>query len=152
MGQKYAAYNAQNQVFAYYDSVISPVPANTNAIAITDVQWQSCLATPGTWTVANGGLVPPAGPTQAQTVATLSAAVSAALDAGAQKWGYDNIVSAASYATSTNAQYAADAKALIGWRDAVWSWAIPQFATVAAGTTAATFLASMPAQPAQTTV
>jgi hypothetical protein len=88
-------------------------------------------------------------PTQAETVSNIASAIQQSLDAGAQKWNYDSIVSAASYANSTNTQYAADAKALIGWRDAVWAWAIPQFATVAAGTDPTAFMATMPAQPAQ---
>jgi hypothetical protein len=88
-------------------------------------------------------------PTQAETVSSITLAIQQSLDAGAKAWGYDNIVSAASYASSTNTQYAADAKALIGWRDAVWAWAIPQFATVAAGTDPTAFMATMPAQPAQ---
>jgi len=88
-------------------------------------------------------------PTQEQTVSILTKAVSSTLDKGAQTWNYDNIVSAASYVSSTNAQYAADAEVLIGWRDAVWAWAIPQFATVVAGTTPQSFLASIPQQPLQ---
>jgi hypothetical protein len=104
------------------------------------------------WTYANGTFTDPTPsyvPTQQETIDAISYAIQQALDAGAKAWGYDNIVSAASYANSTNTQYAADAKALIGWRDAVWAWAIPQFATVAAGTDPTAFMATMPAQPAQ---
>jgi hypothetical protein len=103
------------------------------------------------WTYANGTFTDPNPyvPTQAEIVSNITSAIQQSLDAGAKAWGYDNIVSAASYANSTNTQYAADAKALIGWRDAVWAWAIPQFATVAAGTDPTTFLATMPAQPTQ---
>lgn len=58
MGQKYATQNA-NGVIIFYDSVDSPVPKTvTTAVAITDEQWQECLANPG-YTVANGALVPP---------------------------------------------------------------------------------------------
>ena len=64
-------------------------------------------------------------------------------------WGYDNVISAASYAASTNKQYAADAAALIGWRDEVWAWATPQFPNVTAGETPESFMATMPAQPEQ---
>lgn len=42
------------------------------------------------------------------------------LDSFAQSWGYDNIVSACSYANSTNEKFKAEALALISWRDAVW--------------------------------
>jgi hypothetical protein len=87
--------------------------------------------------------------TQAETVSNITSAIQQSLDVGAKAWGYDSIVSAASYASSTNAQYAVDAKALIGWRDAVWAWAIPQFATVVAGTDPQTFMVNMPIQPTQ---
>lgn len=42
------------------------------------------------------------------------------LDSFAQSWGYDNIVSACSYANSTNEKFKAEALALISWRDAIW--------------------------------
>lgn len=58
MGQKYAAYDANGNITAFYDSVDSPVPAGTNVIEITDVQWQACLSMPG-YTVQNELLVPP---------------------------------------------------------------------------------------------
>jgi hypothetical protein len=79
-----------------------------------------------------------------------------ALDAGAQAWGYDSIVSAASYATSTNAQFKAEAAALIAWRDAVWAWAVTEEAAIVGGTqqlpaTPAAFVALMPAAPARPT-
>jgi hypothetical protein len=82
----------------------------------------------------------------------VSDAIQAALDAGAQQWNYDSIVSAASYATSTNKQYAADATALIGWRDASWAWYIPLIPTITATTVVATFMQGMPAQPTQPVV
>lgn len=90
--------------------------------------------------------------TTAQTIALYEAALQVALDAGAKGWGYDSIVSAASYAASTSAQFKAEALALIGWRDAVWVWAGAQLSSVQAGTqampaTPAAFVALMPAQP-----
>ncbi|MFL9907360.1 hypothetical protein [Paraburkholderia sp. RL17-337-BIB-A] len=71
MGQKFAAYNAQGAIMAFYDSVDSPVPEGVTAIEITDAQWQTCIATSG-YTVVNGALVaptPPAPPTAAQIAA-----------------------------------------------------------------------------------
>lgn len=66
MGQKYAAFDAQADLVVFYDSSDSPVPAGISAIAITDEQWQVCLATPG-YAIANNALVPP---TSAQLLAS----------------------------------------------------------------------------------
>ena len=63
--------------------------------------------------------IPPA-PTIQQIIATLEAAVQTYIDSIAQKKGYDNGVSCASYDSSTNATFAADAKTFIAWRDSVW--------------------------------
>jgi hypothetical protein len=97
-----------------------------------------------------------ASPTQA---AILSAAQEAfenaaqeSLDATARAWGYDSLLSAASYATSAVAQFRAEALALIAWRDAVWGAAYTIQAAVSAGeqalpATAATFVALLPGSP-----
>jgi hypothetical protein len=64
----------------------------------------------------------------------------------AQSWGYDSFISAVSYVNSTNAQFKADAEALIKWRDDCWSKAY----TIEAGTLPATadaFVALLPAAP-----
>jgi hypothetical protein len=160
MGQKFAAYSTQGAIIGFYDSIDSPVPASvTSAIPITDVQWQACLATPG-YTIVNGALVPPAPPTAAQVQAIQFAgfeqAVQVALDTFARTWGYTSIVSAASYAASTVAQYKAEATALITWRDAMWQAVASTEAAITAGTTPApttpaAFVALMPAAPARPT-
>lgn len=73
MGQKIAAYDAQGNIVAFYDSEDSPVPAGvTNTLAITDAQWQACMSTPG-YTVKNGVLVAPIPPTAAQVAAQQTA-------------------------------------------------------------------------------
>lgn len=86
-------------------------------------------------------------PTQADTIEIISRQITSILDQGARTWGYDSIVSAVSYASSTNFQYAADAKALSDWRDAVWAWAIHLFSSVIAGQDPTEFLANIPKQP-----
>lgn len=40
-----------------------------------------------------------------------------------RQWGYDSVLSASSYTTSTNPQFAAEGVALVLWRDEVWTWA-----------------------------
>jgi len=88
----------------------------------------------------------------APTVTDFENAVQAWLDAGAKAWRYESILSAASYANSTVPQFAAEAHALIAWRDQVWSSCYATLASVQAGTQAtpaspADLIATLPAQP-----
>lgn len=77
------------------------------------------------------------------------------LDSTAKAWGYDSIISAASYTSSGVAQYKADAAALIAWRDALWQEAYSIDVSTKNGQTApattADFLAMLPAAPARPT-
>lgn len=99
------------------------------------------------WTDITGSWPPKETKEQTQTVC--SSALTSAINDGANQWGYDNIESAATYLTSSNPQYVADAKALIAWRDQVWAWAIPKLNNITPGTTPAQFLADMPNLPPQ---
>ncbi|WP_175947648.1 hypothetical protein [Burkholderia pyrrocinia] len=86
MSQKFAAFDAQGNITAFYDSVDSPVPAGvTNMVEITQEQWQTCINQPGQWYVASGALaqVPP--PTAVQQLAAAQAAQIAILDAACAK-------------------------------------------------------------------
>ena len=76
------------------------------------------------------------------------------LDSVAKSWGYDSIISATSYANSTIPKFNAEALALIGWRDSVWSSAYALLANVLAGKksdpkTVDEFLALLPAAPSR---
>lgn len=69
-------------------------------------------------------------PDPAPTVDDYRAAIVAHLDAVAQSRNYDSQLHLAVHATSTNAQWAAEAAAFIAWKDAVWQqvhalWASP---------------------------
>lgn len=55
------------------------------------------------------------------------------LDGYVQAKGYDNIVSCASYATSTDPRFRAEAEAAIAWRDAVYAKGYEILADVPAG-------------------
>jgi hypothetical protein len=81
MGQKLAAYDANGNIIAFYDSADSPVPDGANAIEITNAQWQACLGSPGAYSVDSGALVAAAAPTAAELLATAQAAQIAALSA-----------------------------------------------------------------------
>lgn len=93
-------------------------------------------------------------PTQAQIIASYEDAVQAHLDAFAATWRYESILSAASYANSTVAQFKAEALAMIAWRDAVWNSCYTTLAAVQAGTqpmpaSPAAFIATLPMDPAR---
>ena len=90
----------------------------------------------------------------ATTIATYEAAVQAEMDSTARAWGYDSLLSAASYAASAVLQYKADSLALVAWRDALWIAAYALEQAVIAGTqtlpaTTAAFLALLPPPPAR---
>ena len=90
--------------------------------------------------------------TSTETTALIESAIQSRLDTVARSWGYFNIVTAISYVSSTNSQYAADAQALISWRDSVWAWAIPLLSGIQGGEDIPTFLQNIPVQPQQPTV
>jgi hypothetical protein len=82
-----------------------------------------------------------------KTLFLINKAIQSCIDDFAKSWGYDDLVSAASYLSSTNKQYAEEAAVLIAWRDSVWDWAIPNFSKVKAGDSAASFIAKIPTNP-----
>lgn len=60
-------------------------------------------------------------------------AVQAHLDAGAQAAGYDNVLSACSYAGYAN-PFQAEGQSFVVWRGSVWEYCYAQIALVKAGT------------------
>lgn len=83
MGQKYAAYNAQGAITAFYDDVDSPAPEGVSTIEITDVEWQACISTLG-YTVVNSILTAPPVPSVAEILAQAQAVQVAALASACQ--------------------------------------------------------------------
>lgn len=74
MGQKYAAYDIEGNISAFYDSVDSPIPTSvTQTIELTNAQWQTCANEQGRWLVADGELVAAAPSTHAQLLASAQA-------------------------------------------------------------------------------
>lgn len=65
--------------------------------------------------------LPDVQPTIAEIASQITQAVQQWLDQTAQANGYDDINSCVSYASSSVAQWATDAKAALAWRDAVWT-------------------------------
>lgn len=92
-----------------------------------------------------------------QIVASYMDAIQAALDAGAQSWGYDDLRAAVSYVGDPYPRFNAEAIALRNWRSAVWVWASMEEAAIKAGnkalpTPVAAFVAQMPAIPERPSV
>lgn len=139
----------------FYDSAIHGKNIPLDAVEITSETWQMLLSDQSKGKIiqadGNGFPISIDRPvlTVEQTIGAISSSIKLSIDAVAKKWGYDNIVSAASYANSSNKQYSADAAALISWRDAVWVWATQLFPSVVAGQSPDEFMKNMPAQPAQ---
>ncbi|PLW77898.1 hypothetical protein [Cohaesibacter celericrescens] len=70
------------------------------------------------------------------TVADFEAAIQSLIDETAVAKLYASGVALASYANSTNPQWAAEAAIFIAWRDAVWLHSYSEMAKVQAGTRA----------------
>jgi hypothetical protein len=101
------------------------------------------------WTYSGGVFAPPVEPEPPPpTQADYAAAIQAHIDAVAQERSYNDAVSCASYAASTNTQWASEAATFIAWRDDVWTYAYTELAKVQAGTrpqpTVADFIAELP--------
>ncbi|VVE90392.1 hypothetical protein PBR20603_04376 [Pandoraea bronchicola] len=59
MGQKFAGFDSNGAIVAFFDSEDSPAPEGTdNLIEISDDEWRACLVTPG-YTVLDGELRAP---------------------------------------------------------------------------------------------
>jgi hypothetical protein len=76
--------------------------------------------------------IPP--PTEAEIIASLTAAVQARLDSEARTHNYDGILSLCSYATSLDPVFHAEGQAGVEWRDACWRMAYVIMAEVKTGT------------------
>jgi hypothetical protein len=111
------------------------------------------------WNVAKLGTQPTATKlASAQPAADLAAALpllevaaQTYIDSKAKVRGYDSANSCISYLNSSIVAWAADAKAMNTWRDAVWNYCYTNQAAVLAGTTAlptaAQLIAVLPAAP-----
>lgn len=58
MGQKFAAYNEEGSIYAFYDDVDSPAPEGVeNLVEVSFDEWQECLENIPAYRVENGGIV-----------------------------------------------------------------------------------------------
>jgi hypothetical protein len=144
---------------AFYSRNVGDKTLPADAVAIDPAVYATLMAAQdagkliqpgptGPVAVAAPAIAPTAGFTQALRVA---------FNKQAQAWGFENFVDAASYANSTVALIADEAKALIAWRDAASVSARALLKAIAAGTTpapatAAAFVtAVLPPAPTQPT-
>ena len=65
---------------------------------------------------------------RAQAIAGITARIDALVEARAREAGYNSAAHLAGYATSTVPDWAAEARAFVAWRDAVWLSAQAQLA------------------------
>ena len=89
---------------------------------------------PGKYTYSGGVFV--AIPPPVPPVADFTNAVQAHLDAAAKALGYDDIVSACSYAGAVN-PFQAEGQSFVAWRGAVWSYCYAELTKVQNGTRSA---------------
>lgn len=75
------------------------------------------------WLAAGNTPDPLPVPTFADYVAAFTPGLQQWMETTAQGNAYDSVLSCVSYAGSGVAQFAADAKAMSDWRDALWHWA-----------------------------
>ena len=69
---------------------------------------------------------------KAEKIRAVETAVQGVLDAKAREYGYDNIVSACSYAGYEN-PFQAEGQAMLSWRGSVWKYCYDQLAEIEAG-------------------
>jgi hypothetical protein len=85
--------------------------------------------------LAEGNTSDPADqPTEQDIINQLTTAVQGHLDATARAKGYDNLLSAISYAGSSHAVFGPEGIAARNWRDAVWDYCHQVLADCQAGT------------------
>lgn len=102
----------------------------------------------GQWLADNPIEIAPYEP-EPLTQADYAAAIQAHIDAAAVSKQFNDGVTMASYAASTNLQWAAEAQAFVAWRDAVWAYAYAELEKVLTGQrpqpTIEAFLTELPA-------
>lgn len=125
----------------FYDTAIhSAEQIPSDALEITKEQHAALLAAQsrGFEIVSGGNGTPmaanPPAPSTEKTVSSYIAAAQEFLDSTARSWGYDSLLSATSYQASGVVKFAAEARILFAWRDAVWFRAIALQDAVKAGT------------------
>lgn len=95
------------QVYGYDEADETQLPLIKNAI---DNGWKEIT---GQW---------PPKPSAEEALFAFESEAKRIVKEVAKSWGYDDMNSAASYVHSRNERFAAEARALLDWRDSVWLW------------------------------
>ena len=128
-----ATFNEDGFPTGFYSSDIWPEGYPDGTVEITVEQWNECLEFQGRRRLVNGQLVEYNPPPPVPTLVDYTATITRMLDAKAQERRYDNAVSIATYAGSSNAAWAAEAQAFITWRDQIWAYCYAELDKVQAG-------------------
>lgn len=130
-----ARFYSKSKAGFFSDSIHSTLP--DDAVEVATDAYAALFAAQGAGKVIQADesgapvAVEPPGPTTQQQAAALGAAVKQYIDAAAQALGYDNIISAVSYADDpTVPAFQAQGQALRAWRANVWKDATPIMNTV----------------------
>ena len=108
-------------------AVITPAPGVTPE--------QAARAVPDglEWQIVDAADIPVPEPTPAEIIAAYKTAIERYIEAKAGERQYTSGIHAASYVTSTNLLWAAEAQAFIEWRDDVWAHSIALLEEVQGG-------------------
>jgi len=161
---KYAQYDhtatSPQPVIGWYntdDFEYPNMPPTEDLLGLTQAQWERRFDTPF---VCNGELVvapAPVPPTAAelfsQSKTQYQDAVQTYIISTAQKKGYRDDVSCASYFSDPHQPFAADAQAFVPWRSSVWLQCYADLTAIQAGTmpmpvSPTAYILTLPAVPA----
>ena len=134
-------------ITGFYSDKYTDIPASAVPISFIEGELLRKCSNFSLWQYVGTAVVQ--APAPALTAADFTSAVQSHLDATARTRNYDGILSACSYATSTNLPFSVEGQACVAWRDAVWLYCYQQLALVQAGTrtipaTTAAFIAELP--------
>lgn len=140
----------------FYDQSIHDV-IPSDAVEITTEKWQSLIDAQAKGQMikadkaGNPIAVDRPDPTGQELIDLCISAVQKNLDSVAKSWGYDSLLSAASYANSSNLQFKAESEALISWRDQCWTKAY-ELVGNAAPKSVEDFLSQLPKSPVKPSI
>jgi len=134
---KYTTFDSNGLPTAHYDLDIHGDTIPPEAIAVTDLQWEDMINNQGKrqrdLTKLNSVvIIPYTPPLKPLTQKDYEVAIQDKLDRAAKDMGYDNILSACSYAGYPNS-FQSEAIAFGQWRSAVWEYCYTQLDLVTTG-------------------
>jgi hypothetical protein len=119
----YAEFDSEGVPLGFFLDEIHGQNIPKAAVQISDEDYQCFINERGKWLWKGGKRVAaPVEPVPPELViGQLAGVVRKHLNTIARERGYDDMLSLCSYATSTNEVFAAEGRAGVAWRDAVWA-------------------------------